>query len=237
VRAILFDGLQVEVDARTAGLGGSFYNEPLQSYGPLPLRWAYEQLQLQTDPVLLDVGASTGCYTLLAAHIPTLRVHAFEPVWAVREVLEANIDLNNVRDRVVVSPYAISDYCVFGDLHTTKELGGSGCSMFNGKPYRGKEVDTERCGCTTIDYYCQQNEVVPTMIKLDIEGGERAALKGATETIEAHHPVLIVEYEPLNTAQYGYGPWKLARMLEEYGYKYINPEGLDLLALYQGRQK
>jgi FkbM family methyltransferase len=60
---------------------------------------------------VLDIGANTGVFTLLAAAAnPTSRVYAFEPLGTVRELnMWANIALNpGLASRIVVEPFAPS---------------------------------------------------------------------------------------------------------------------------------
>ena len=45
---------------------------------------------------------------------------------------------------------------------------------------------------TTIDNLVQETHLIPTMIKMDIEGAELSALKGASETIKQHKPKLAI---------------------------------------------
>ncbi len=46
----------------------------------------------------------------------------------------------------------------------------------------------------TIDHYCEENRVVPTHIKIDIEGHEINCLKGMITTLGRHKPVLFIEF-------------------------------------------
>lgn len=232
MQAELFDGHMVEVDERTADVGGSFFYEPLRAYGPLPLRWAYEQLAQQQSPVLFDVGANTGCYTLLAALLPELTVYAFEPVPMLYDILKANVQMNGLAPRVRLIKEALADYFGWGLMREVVPHGGVGCSMLGGKPMQGKMTEDYNVPVTTLDRFCETNQVFPTFLKIDVEGGERFVLQGAVTTITTHHPTLLVEYEPLCTAQYGYRPQLLAHMLRKWGYRHSSPEGLDLMGEY-----
>lgn len=228
------DTLPVIVDDRTAGLGGSFYYEPLRVYSACPHTWAWEQLQQHETAVLLDVGASTGCYALLAAHHPGLKVFAFEPVPKSAEVLRENVRLNDLEGRVRVYERGISNYDGYGIIHVVYPEGGSGVSILDGTPRPEKECVDKPVQVMTIDTFCEGLSIIPTLIKIDVEGGERMVLEGAARTIQQYHPQIIAEYEPMNTAQYGYNPHEITDLLEAWGYSYTNPEGNDVLATWKG---
>ena len=49
----------------------------------------------------------------------------------------------------------------------------------------------------TIDDFCSSNNIEPTHIKIDIEGAEIYALKGAIETIKSYHPKLYIEFHEI----------------------------------------
>lgn len=227
----------VFLDERSANLGGAFYLNPdLQPYSPLPLKWAYDQLIRYEHAVLLDVGASTGCFSLLSRHHPDLTVYAFEPVELTYTVLRENIHLNSL---INVDAYcmAVSNYNDKGILHTIVQDGGKGVSMVDGSPAYHKQVEDSEIDVITIDMFCTLRDIVPTMIKIDTEGAEIMVLEGAVETIKKYHPFLMVEYSAENTAQYSYKPSELILLLEEWGYTFIMPEGLDIFAVHRDWEK
>lgn len=228
INAQLFDDKYVTVDDRTAGLGGSFYYEPLRSYSPVPLKWCFQQLSQYKHPTLLDVGSSTGCYSLLAVHIPGLKVWAFEPVPLTCAVLRANVALNNLGGRVKVVGKAVSNYHGVGTLHAVIDDGGKGVSIVDGTPAYHKKCEQSRVSVTTIDGYCKRYGIVPTFIKVDVEGGEKFVLEGAKETIEKHRPFLLFETSVENANQFGYNPSECIAMLERWNYTWQNPEGQDI---------
>lgn len=237
--ALLNDMRIVQCDDRTGSLGGSFYNNPhLQPYSPLPLRWCFDQLIRYPSATLIDVGASTGAFTLLSALHPDLAVIAFEPVDLTYRVLVENIYLNGITPKVQVFKMGVSNFDGEDILHTVRDDGGKGVSLVGGKPAWHKDVVDSSIEVTTLDTFCKQRKIVPTAIKIDTEGGEKRVLEGARETIDRFHPFLLIETSNENADQYdGYKTWELVQMIEQWGYTYTNPEGLDLLCVHRDWDK
>jgi len=230
---LIEDRLPVLVDDRTATMGGSFYYEPLRPYDGLPLKWVYDELLRYPKATLIDVGAHTGCYTLLAKHHPDMTVYAFEPVPLTHEVLQANIALNGLSHKVYDYQAGVSNYNGEGTLHSIKNVGGSGVSLVDGTPAYHKDYDNLPVQVITLDSFCKEFNVAPHCIKVDTEGGEKFVLEGAAETIQRYHPFLMVEYSQENANQYGYASNEVVAMIEAWGYTWRNPEGMDLWCVHK----
>lgn len=230
--ALLNDTRIVQCDERTGGLGGSFYNNPhLQVYSPLPLRWCFDRLIIYPKATLLDIGASTGSFTLLSALHPDLTVHAFEPVKVTRRILNENIYLNELTQKCFTYPFAVSNYNGDGIMNVIKDDGGKGVSLLDGKPAWHKDTEPTPVQVVTIDSFCETWNVKPTFIKADTEGNEKAVLEGAEETIYKYQPYLLFEYQQVNADQYGYNIRDTIEMIESWGYTWVCPEGLDIWAV------
>src|SRR5919106_5118479 len=75
---------------------------------PWTVRWIEDHLR--PGEVMYDVGANVGAYTLLAAvAVPGARVVSFEPSPANFAALCANVELNEVAERVIAVPLALGD--------------------------------------------------------------------------------------------------------------------------------
>lgn len=139
----------------------------------------------------LDVGANTGLYGFVAAHggPPDLRAAFFEPQADCRAALEKTIGLNNWEERLTVIPVALGDRTGDATLH----LSGTGSTL--APEFLGNTPSpTVSVRQDTLD---RQVEALQwprvEFIKIDVEGGELAVLRGAQETLRRHHPVLFVE--------------------------------------------
>lgn len=132
--------------------------------------------------VIYDVGAYHGILTMFfAAHCA--EVVAYEPNRANYERLMANIRLNGLKN-VRVQRLAVGNQARSGFLSYSPSMAGGGKVSDRGQPVE----------ITTLDGDITANSLPrPDLIKIDIEGWELEALKGARETLAAYHPALYLE--------------------------------------------
>ncbi|MEO6880094.1 MAG: FkbM family methyltransferase [Mycobacteriaceae bacterium] len=136
-----------------------------------------------------DVGAHKGSYTWHLARLvgPGGRVHAFEP----QPDLAARL-AQGVPAQVTVHGVALS--AEHGTAPLTVPVWGrtrmQGHASLEGHNATGPD-QTVDVPTRTADsfHHC------PTFVKIDVEGHERTALRGAEETITRARPVLLVEID------------------------------------------
>src|SRR5258706_899943 len=142
---------------------------------------------------ILDVGANVGCYTLLFARWvgDAGHVYAFEPAAASRAGLERHLALNGLSRRVTVRPEAISDQTGSAPFI---DAGTHGANRL--VPVATRE--TRSVPSLSLDEFCGASGISPDVIKIDIEGAELSALRGARRTIAARGAALalFVELHP-----------------------------------------
>jgi FkbM family methyltransferase len=130
--------------------------------------------------VALDVGANVGAYSMLLGQWTgsTGTVFAFEPAPQSFQGLLGHVRLNGLAD--VVKPIAQA----VGDSVTTARF------LVADSAGEGRLASEGDAGgivvpITTIDEFCARERIAPSFIKIDVEGGELAVLRGARETIRA----------------------------------------------------
>lgn len=145
----------------------------------------------------LDIGANLGLYTLqVAADQRARHVWAFEPDPRNHAQLLANLYLNGLTTRVQTYRYAASDaagtvtFAIYPAASTGQSRIAAGTE--------GAE-ETIQVECTPIDALlsCSGKSVA---IKIDVEGHERAVLKGAAALLQNNNCTLQIEAWP-NGAQ------------------------------------
>ena len=127
---------------------------------------------LRADDVLYDVGANIGLVALHAAH--RCRTVAFEPDPGFFARLTRNAQLNP-KVAVELLFAAITDRSGTVTLYTD----GTGRNSPSLKQQRGEKHAVEVTGHTLDQLATRGTLPVPTVIKLDIEGAEVLALRGA----------------------------------------------------------
>lgn len=146
---------------------------------------------------VLDIGANIGFFTIIMASLigPTGRVYAFEPMEAHANLLARSIAENDFADRVVVERAALSDKSGSGQLIRASETINAGGAYLNQQENElpaGHQSDEVKL--ITLDTYPIQRPV--HFIKIDIEGAELLALRGARDLLKEDRPVILSEVHP-----------------------------------------
>ena len=129
--------------------------------------------------VVVDAGASYGAYSLAAAASGFVLVVAFEPEPTVFTDLCLNIAENQWQDVCTPLPWALWDRATIVNMrdyapHWPQQTITGG--------YPGVRLDSEAFAFGRLDWF-----------KLDVEGAEMHALRGARETLTKFKPRVIVE--------------------------------------------
>lgn len=141
--------------------------------------------------IAYDLGANYGMHTLLMARLvgPSGRVYAFEPNPEIVSSLNEQLTLNDLR-MVDTIPLAVSDQI--------------GTACFDRGQHRGAGHLVSATAAisetilhvqtTTLDkFVLEDGNVPPGFVKIDIEGGESAALRGCLRVIAQFRPIFIIE--------------------------------------------
>ena len=84
---------------------------------------------------------------------------------------------------------------------------------------------------TTLDIFCNLNNVYPDIIKVDIEGSEIEMLKGATKILKKYKPLIFLSYHPYHIKKLGYQNSLIFDILTMLNYKIYDLEGNQPLKL------
>lgn len=126
---------------------------------------------LQEGDTFIDVGANGGSYTVLASAACGSRVIAFEPVRETFRTLTRNVRVNGVGYRVTAHALALADFEGFG----TMQVPDSPTAFLDVEESGSTPLAATRV--TTLDQQVALDG--PTLLKIDVEGGEIGVIRGA----------------------------------------------------------
>lgn len=172
---------------------------------------------LENTKVIFDCGASTnvtGYY--LSKLMPQLQtIHAFEPL----------PDLHNrtgystaIKDRaeLIEVPAGVWEFSAQADINVDTNGSGEGSSISLSQHYSNMEHRAIALVC--LDDYVTENDAPYDFLKMDVEGAELSALRGALKSIRKYRPMLAISlYHSLNDMVEI--PLYLSRELENYSYR------------------
>lgn len=189
------------------------------SYDPEEVAYSKELLTLLRryhgdNIVAIDGGANLGVFTLeWARHMAGWgTVWAIEPQERVHYALAGNVALNNI-----TNAHSIMKVITDGTVRTLFPEPNYDIPCSIGSI---GQVEHHDCGQDFTLWNAVDGDSIDVMfgnygavhlIKLDLEGGEMGALKGAEHTVMEYRPALIVEYLKSDRTE-------LMRWMEEHGY-------------------
>lgn len=143
------------------------------------------------QPVFCDIGANIGQHSLFMSRLAHT-VHAFEPYDKVRDRLLHQIRLNDIRN-VVVHPVGLSDrrhaLPFFAPTGRNQGIGSFDASTVE----KGNEPIGELDLAIADDYFPAHGIDAVHLVKIDVEGFEKAVLQGMQEVLARQRPVVVVE--------------------------------------------
>lgn len=186
-------------------------------------RWEGELLDLLGDYVqaradlaegtMVDVGANIGTHALaLAPHFAATL--AFEPHPVMSQLLKINC---RAAPSIEVLELALSDRVGEAELRSSADnQGGSSLTPAFGMAGQAAPQAVHRVACATLDsVLAERGGVDVSLVKIDIEGHEAAALRGMCETLARCSPVVVFEQA---AGQFSEGRSPSIDLLREAGY-------------------
>lgn len=176
---------------------------------PKSYRMGTHELQMQSamrehvrpGMVVYDCGANVGYFSALLARLvgDGGRVYAFEPSPASLECLRAAVELNGLSNLTVV-PEGVWDER--GTLRFRRGDEGASLVVDHVEGVFGEATERDDAGpgsCIDIkvnsldNFVYEQGHAPPDFIKLDVEGAEGHAMRGARRLLAERRPGLLLE--------------------------------------------
>jgi FkbM family methyltransferase len=150
-----------------------------------------------------DIGANIGYYSLLVAECTQKHcsVHAFEPVMTTFSRLVDNIDRNKMGNCIVANRLALTEQegPLTMNIYPDPAFNSAATSIDGWiNPRYDQAPQIEVVGCSTLDRYVDNMGIRKVdFVKIDVEGHERAVLKGGKEFLwSSQETAVLSECEP-----------------------------------------
>lgn len=174
---------------------------------------------LKPGDTCVDMGANIGHMTIVAATRVGEggRVIAFEPSPAEFRELTANIELNSLRN-VEALAMAVTDMSGVVAFH----LAGEGLGLYNsiGIPFRSSDIRVIEVPSVPLDDILRERGMEDVaLVKMDVEGGELAALRGGERCFgRPSSPVVVCEFSDVAGTATGQTTHQLWERFGELGF-------------------
>lgn len=173
---------------------------------------------LRPGMTFVDLGAHVGYYTLIAARqvANSGHVYAFEPAPQAADVLKRNIAANRYERTVTIVLKAVSDD-VGRRQFVLPRVHQSMSSFYVGNTAAASFIQVET---TSLDaFFTSLGWPQVDLVKMDVEGAEKAALYGMAEMIRRNSDLkLIVEFAPKPMRAAGVLPREFFALLQAVGF-------------------
>ena len=142
---------------------------------------------LRSDDQFLDIGANVGSYSILAnAHVGAKTI-SFEPLPATVELLKTNKAINGNNDTWRIEMLALGDR--ENSLWFTSDR--DTMNQIVDESYSGNKIKVD---VISLDQYCDENNIIPTLIKIDAEGFDENVIVGGHKILSNEQvKALIIE--------------------------------------------
>lgn len=192
----------------------------------------YLHTAITPGDTVFDIGAHKAGYTYFIQSLvgKSGQVHCFEPQQLLFNYIEKLKELMEW-DNVTIQRLAFSNKFAPIKLFipdNKKSKGSSPGATLCPPEGRTDFNKQELIVATTLDLYCEQKNVIPNLLKIDVEGEELNVFKGGAYILSKHHPNILVEIEARHVGR--------ERMEETmsylyelgYGCRFIHPSGAIL---------
>lgn len=185
--------------------------------------------------IFFDIGAHVGYYSLLISKIlSSAHVFAFEPNLTLVEILKINKGINK-RNNITIIPKAVfcdNGYQEFFVLRRSLFTGDvNELRRYFPKEFLENNIKKVNIETITLDKLCEEKNLKPDFIKIDVDGSEEKVLMGAHNILSNHDPIIAMEvvFKPELDSNYK----NSLAILRNYNFKLfaINDNG-DLNEIY-----
>lgn len=173
---------------------------------------------LRPGDVFWDIGANYGFMSLYVSKLFNGKVKtvAFEPNRVIVSELQRNVDLNDCGASIRVEPTCLSDRVGTATFHVSRDNAANASLISEFAAEHGQDIAVE-VPTTTIDETVKHLPP-PSVIKLDVEGGEHLVVAGGESYLSRMTPPIVAEYNVKSIRAAGLSPTSYLDIYRRLGY-------------------
>jgi FkbM family methyltransferase len=171
------------------------------------------------NSIVFDIGAHFGVFSLAALRFGgrNVRVLAIDPSPTAVRMITIQAQLNDIDlDRLQIIRASVGEQVGQQNMVSVGVIGGG---YFVAPAKTHSEIDFTKTVSTTVDELVAKIHIRPTHLKIDVEGGEQAVLRGAMNTLASPAgPTVFLELHNALIRERGEKPGEVVGLLESFGY-------------------
>ena len=186
--------------------------------------WVVDKAREYSKPntAILDVGANFGQMSVLFSRMVGVsgKVYSFECFPDIIFLLKTNLAVNGCDNSIVISN-AVYDEC--GREFTYEEPTFEKYESF-GSYGLNPTLDDGKLKIKTITIDSLNIDMPVSFMKVDVQGADLAAMRGAKSLIEKFRPAIVYEYEERYDEQFGVSKGHYQEFVDSIGYQLIESD-------------
>lgn len=182
-----------------------------------PVTFDFLRRNCKSGGVFLDCGAHIGLFAVVGAKLvgKAGKVFSFEPTPNTRNVLEEVIRLNDCQNITEVRGEAIAEKSGTATFFDT----GNDVSNANSLVQTERHDEGLSVPTVSIDDFAAERNLKIQVLKIDVEGAELNALRGAFQTLKNDCPPLSLGLHPNAISQSGATLEEIWNFLNQFDYR------------------
>ena len=182
---------------------------------------------LRSEDLFVDVGANIGSYTVLAGAAVGARCISFEPLTDTYQHLQHNVCLNDIKERVQALNIGIGRED--GVLRFTVGLDTVNHVAISDEIDNGTTLEVR-----VMSLDDALGDVLPKLIKIDVEGFETNVIAGANKTLSNEHLDAVIMELNGSGNRYGFDESIIHRQMLDYGFNTFSYSPFDRVLIPLG---
>jgi len=141
------------------------------------------------DKIVIDAGSNIGEFAIHCAKLGAKKVYAFEPITETFKILEKQIEINNLKGKVIPIKMALGNKNEIMSIFFNGDRKGEAKIYDDTKNINFKTINhSEQVKVIKLDDFIKKEKIA--FIKMDTEGYEENILRGASRIIKKDKPIL-----------------------------------------------